>query len=107
MRIQFERSGGLAGMRLAVTVDSAALPPDEARDLQQMVQAARLLELPPVLTAAKAGADQFCYRLAVEDGGGQHAVEACEAAVPEGLRPLIRYLTTKARVSRMSARAVG
>jgi len=39
MRIAFERSGGIAGMRLAVTVDSAGLPPAQAECLRRLLSA--------------------------------------------------------------------
>lgn len=97
MRIRFERSGGFAGMRLAATVDTESLPPGAASDLRQMVQAARVFELPAVIAPPTPSPDQFCYKLTIEAEGRQHTIETCEPAVPEALRPLLRYLTTVAR----------
>jgi len=36
MRIQFERTGGFAGMRVATTIDMESLSADEARELREM-----------------------------------------------------------------------
>ena len=95
MRIQFERSGGFAGIRLTTSVDSAALPDDDARRLREMVDGAGFFELPPVI--GKPAPDRFQYRLTVEDGKRRHTVEVNEAAVPPSLRPLIDWLTSAAR----------
>ncbi len=100
MRIQFERSGGFAGMRLTATIDTDALAPDEARELQALIEAARFFDLPAVIASPTPGADQFQYRLNVETAERRHTVEVGDAAAPDTLQPLLRKLTTLARSAR-------
>jgi hypothetical protein len=100
MRIEFERTGGFAGMRVAATIDTETLPPDEARAVREMVGAARFFDLPAKITSPTPGADQFQYRLTVEAEGRKHTVEVGDASAPEALQPLLRRLTLLARSPR-------
>lgn len=102
MRIDFERSGGFAGMRLMLTLDTESLSPDEARELADMVDVASFFDLPTVIAAPTPGADRFHYTLTVVDAGRHHRVEMGETAVPDALWPLLRRLTALARSSRGS-----
>lgn len=100
MRIRFERSGGFAGLVQAVTVDTASLPEGEARALEELVQGARLAELPTARPAPARGADRLCYRLTVEAEGRRQEIEVCEPDVPDRLQPLLRQLAKMARAAR-------
>jgi hypothetical protein len=102
MRVRFERSGGVAGNRLATTVDSNGLPPDEARNLEGMIQAVGFFELPPQVKGENKGADRFQYRLTVEAGDRAHTVAFNEGAMPAPLESLVTWLTKKARESQGS-----
>jgi hypothetical protein len=97
MHITFERTGGFAGMRLAVTIDTHQLSPEEAKELEEMVEAAGFFDLPAKISSESPGADRFHYKLTVEAEGQRHTVELGEAAAPEPLRTLLRRLTTVAR----------
>ncbi len=101
MRIDFERTGGFAGLRLATTVDTDDLPVEEANELRQLVETAHFFALPPTLKST-AGADRFVYKLTVEAEVRQHSVEVGEGAAPDSLRPLIDRLTTLARTNQRS-----
>ncbi len=100
MRIELERTGGLAGMRLTAAVQTEALSPEEARELQGMLDAARFFDLPAALASPTPGADRFVYRLTVEREAQRHTVEMGEAAVPAALQPLVQRLTARARSAR-------
>lgn len=97
MQIHFERTGGFVGIHLTTTISSDVLSPEEARRLQQMIDAANFFALPAVLTAKTPGADRFRYRLTVTTQDRQHTVEIGEGAVPAALRPLLDWLTTVAK----------
>lgn len=97
MRIQFERTGGFAGMRTAATIDTDLLSPQDGQEVKQLVDAARFFKLPPKITGRSQGADQFRYKLTVESEGQRHTVEVGEASAPESLRPLLRKLAALAR----------
>ena len=61
MRIQFERTGGFAGMRTVASIDSDSLPPGQAQELRELVDAADFFNLPSRIEDSGEGADQFQY----------------------------------------------
>ncbi len=97
MKVEFERSGGFAGIRLAAVIDEAALSPEEARLLHELVDAAGFFDLPPAVTTPSPGADRFQYKITVEAEGRRHTVDLSEAAAPAALRPLLQWLAAVAR----------
>jgi len=60
-------------------------------------QEARFFELPSTLSHAQPGADRFQYTVTVETRERRHTVEIAEGAAPPRLRPLLDWLTAKAR----------
>lgn len=99
MKIDFTRSGGFAGMRLAVQIDTDTLPSTEAHRLRSLIEAAHFFNLPTSLKSSLPGGDRFQYRIKVEERGKRKEVFSDEAAVPETLRPLLDYLADWARSS--------
>ncbi|MBI3244583.1 MAG: hypothetical protein HYZ49_20070 [Chloroflexi bacterium] len=98
MKIMFERSGGVAGMRVTTTVNTDTLPANEAQMLREMVDKAKFFDLPAVLAAPKSNnADRFQYKLTVEVGNRRHTVETGETAAPPTLQPLIQRLGEMAK----------
>ena len=93
MLIHFERTGGFAGMRKAITLDTGSLPRDEAGKLDELVKNADFFNLPEKFPVPKRGADHFQYRLTVEIEGKKHIVEVSEPAVSGTLRPLVQFLS--------------
>lgn len=103
MRISFERSGGLAGMRLTAAIDSDTLTEAEASELKRLVDQAGFFDLsagPGPAGPGGSGADQFVYRVTVETAGRRHTVETTDAAAPPALQPLLAWLNQAARRSR-------
>ncbi len=107
MRIQFVRSGGFAGMRLAGTIDTSTLSRDEAQALQTELDNAHFFELPAQLSEGSSTGgtgsperDRYQYEITVEDGGKTHTVVAGESAIPGNLRPLVQHLEQLVRGSR-------
>jgi hypothetical protein len=101
MRIEFERSGGFAGMRLSTSVDTGDLAPGDATLLESAVEAADVAQLPRRLVSGAPGADRFQYHVVVEQGDERYEVDVGEAAIPDSLRPLIEHLSTLARTGRL------
>ncbi len=100
MKIEFQRSGGFAGMSLSCSVDTESLPQNEAYELQQMVKTANFFNLPAKIAASPSGADQFNYTVTVEDEGQTYTVETGDMSAPPNLQPLLQKLDRKARSSR-------
>ena len=101
MRINFERTGGFMGMRLAVEVMTETLPQNEANELESLVESARFFELPETLQAQAEVRDNFQYKVTVEKGNQYHTVETSEGSTPQELQPLIQHLTDVARAHRI------
>lgn len=97
MKIRFERTGGFVGMRMTAILDTDSMPPDEARNLHEVVNSAGFFELPEFSPAPKRGADYFQYKLTVETEGRQHTIEMSDESVPGALRPLLELLMDAAR----------
>jgi hypothetical protein len=102
MRIDFVRTGGFAGMRLATTVDTEHLPPDQASALNGLVSDADFFKLPEKLLPDRPAPDRFEYTVTVTAVNEIHSVVVSDPMVPDSLRPLLNYLTTMAMVSRKS-----
>ena len=100
MRINFERSGGFAGMRLAATIDSATLPADQASALQGLIDNAHFFDLPAKIPPPPQAADQFQYIVTVEAGGKRHTVDVGEGSASPALQALLQQLTSLARAAK-------
>jgi hypothetical protein len=97
MKINFQRSGGLAGMLVQLSIDTGSLPPDKADHLHNSVKKANFFDLPARLDSPIDASDQFQYVITVEQGNRRHTVEASDGAAPATLWPLLRELTLLAR----------
>lgn len=97
MRIEMERTGGFAGMRVQTTIDTETLPPEQASELESLVETASFFEMPTGASTPPRGADSFYYRISIEAEGRKHTVETSDEVAPETLRPLLRRLTALAR----------
>jgi hypothetical protein len=97
MKIDFVRTGGFAGLRLALTLDTAGLPADEAARIRLLVQESGYFELDGGFPPAAPAPDRFEYRLAIESRTrGRHAVILPESSVTDRMRPLLNKLTALA-----------
>jgi len=99
MRIRFERSGGFlpSAMKLDHTINSEDLSPDDVGTLESLVAQAGIADLSKQQAPVKARPDASYYRLTVEDDEGSHSVQASDADMPTTLRPLVKWLTDRAR----------
>ncbi len=92
MRIHLERTGGFAGRRVEVSLDSSSLPPTQAKRLRTLIARSHFFDLPIRLTSISDTPDRFHYRITVEEDDKSHTVEAAEAEVPGQMRPLLDWL---------------
>ena len=78
-------------------VDEKDLDPDEAQKLHQLVEDADFFNLPGKIKSQSSQPDRFQYELSLEKSGRQYTVTVSEEAVPEKLKPLLRWVIEKAR----------
>ena len=100
MRIDYERTGGFAGMRLATTIDTTTLPADQAGTLHSLIDEAHFFDLPAKIPAPPNVADQFNYRVTVEAQSKKHTVDVSETSASPALQALLQQLTLLARSTR-------
>jgi hypothetical protein len=100
MRIDFSRSGGVAGMTMRTSVDVDTLPADVRRQVCDWVEASDFFSLPAQPAAGSGGADRFNYEIRIEDTGRSHSISIGEADAPQTLRPLLDWLNRTARGNR-------
>lgn len=99
MRIEFVRTGGFAGMRLAAIIDSQDLSAEDAATLEKLLQEADIFNLPETGPAVARGADRFQYQIKISREEGERTLVLSEAALNEPLRALLDFLTLLARRS--------
>lgn len=97
MLVKLERTGGFAGMKMSVAVDTDTLSPDDAQELRKLMDAANFFELPPEILGETPGADRFLYTLTAEMENRRHVVHTTEAAADGALKQLINWLTEVGR----------
>lgn len=87
-----KRSGGFAGRTVRTEIDGNSLPELQRRRLHKLVDESGFFTLPARLESMTRGADMFRYTITIEIGEKTHTVEAAEAALPPGIRPLLDWL---------------
>jgi len=99
MKINFERSGGFAGVKLVFSLDSDSLPADDAAVLKKLVEDVDFFHLPEP-GAGGGQPDGFQYAITVEQEGQQRTLRVSENMLSEKLRPLVNDLSMRARTQR-------
>lgn len=84
-------------MRLSTTIDSDTLSSEDAATLRDLIRSASFFDLAVKNQKAQSGADRFQYKVTVELQGQRHTIEIEESVVPPSLRPLLTWLTEKAK----------
>ena len=95
-RFDLTRTGGFGGLRLHSTVDVAALPPEEAAaltDLLDQVDFDALERQPPQDPTP----DEFSYDLTVTRGGRRHHVVVGDRGAPPELHAVLSAVVKLAR----------
>jgi hypothetical protein len=99
MNISFERTGGFAGMRVVVTVDTDSLSPADATALQKLVTASDFFNQSDA-RPTRVVPDGFQYTITIKDGVRQHTLHLGDGSIPDKLQPLVNDLATRARSQR-------
>jgi hypothetical protein len=103
MNIYFLRTGGFAGIRLSLALDTQELPEEDAGRIRRLVEASGFFDLDPHEVRATPAPDRFEYRLAIRSQvWGERELVLAESAVPDEIRPLLEHLTALAMSPRGS-----
>ncbi len=96
MRIIFERSGGLTGLKSSLNLDLDELPLDQSETLRRLLGESHfftLIENPPT----RPKPDGFQYTITVETDAATRTIRTSDTTVPDELRPLLQELSQQAR----------
>jgi hypothetical protein len=97
MKIYFEQSGGLAGIDENISINSDSLDPQDASELQRLVDSANFFDLPSEPAAPLRGSDYLEYKITIETNDNKkHSIKTTDLTVSPNVAPLIRYLRRKA-----------
>jgi hypothetical protein len=97
MKIYFEQSGGLAGIVKNISINRDSLDPQEASELQRLVDNANFFALPSEPAAPLRGADYLEYKITIETNDNKkHSIRTTDLTLLPNIAPLIRYLRRKA-----------
>jgi hypothetical protein len=91
MRIEYERSGGFAGITRSASLSSDTMSASERDTAQRLVDEAAFFELPENADGDPMP-DGFTYRITVVTTTSSHTVEVNEPNVPAELIPLLDWL---------------
>lgn len=91
LKVSVVRGGGITGLVITTTVDSAALSGEDADMLRAKVDGAALADLPPT-TSSPAQPDAQSYRITVEDNGQRNTIVLTERDLSPAVRSLISWV---------------
>jgi hypothetical protein len=94
MHLKLVRSGGLAGLTMVASLDSADLPSDQQGLIASLLTPGGF---PKHDAGQRGGADQFSYHLEIHQGERTVRHHWDEPDVPEMVRPLLAALVNEAR----------
>jgi len=92
-QIQFERTGGFAGIRFAADIKMDDLPKDQAQQIIQLLDEMNFDKLPEQIVGNPKVADGFNYSITVVSEKQQHTVTTSDTAAPQKMEPLLEILT--------------
>src|SRR5262249_3461393 len=92
VRVGFRRSGGFAGITIAVDTDTDHLSPAQGETIRALLPGPA--RPPPSDPGTPA---RFTYELKIDDGEHRRILRWPEAAVPDDVRPVIAELTARSR----------
>lgn len=95
MQVRFVESGGMAGQLRGCDLHTDRLPPDDARQLRQLVADGGLTR--SVTSYSKAARDLREYEIEIDDGGEKITAVFDDSTLPATARPLVGFLRTHAR----------
>lgn len=95
-RVTFERTGGLLGRKLHLSLDLDKLPADQSRELQQLIDEADFFSLPKDLITRPLP-DEFIYTITIDVATRRQTVRLSDTSATEALRSLLADLSRRAR----------
>jgi hypothetical protein len=99
MKIIFERSGGIMGLKSSLSIDLDELPLDQTETLKRLVEEAHFFTLTEN-SLTRPNPDGFQYTITIETDTAKRTVHTSDTTAPDELRPLLQELSQRARSQR-------
>jgi hypothetical protein len=99
MQINFERSGGIMGRKLVLTLNMKEIPAEEAENLRLLLADVNFFALADDLPDSPTP-DGFSYAITVTTDKLTHTVHTTDMSTLPSLRALVQELSTRARNQR-------
>jgi Emfourin len=90
MKVWFDESGGYAGLLKGCEIDTSALPPEKAKELEQLVKASGISASGEFLSDSSRDLHQ--YEITIEQGASKIYAIFDDESIPQSAKPLIGYL---------------
>jgi len=90
--INFERTGGFAGIRLAAEIELDDLPDDQKHEILELLDEMDFDELSEKRSGKMSVPDEFVYSVIVKSKEKEYRLLTSESSIPEDMRPLIELL---------------
>jgi hypothetical protein len=90
MKVWFEESGGYAGLVKGCEIDTSTLPPEKAKEIEQLVKASGISASGEFLS--NSSRDLHQYEITIEGGGSKITATFDDESIPQSAKPLIGYL---------------
>lgn len=104
MKVRLERTGGVAGTRLEVVLDTAEMSPERAERVETIAAHLEGHGLPSKTALSGAARDAFRYTVTLDDGSGERRIEADDLTIDSKLRDLVDILVREGRRPRATGR---
>lgn len=95
MKLIVRRTGGFAGLKLTITVDTGTLSADDQSQLKSLLARCSFLSLPSSIKSPSRQPDRFSYHLTLDDGQQTKVVEIDESELKGNLKELIQFVMKK------------
>jgi hypothetical protein len=90
MKVSFHESGGYAGLLKGCEIDTSALAPEKAKELEQLIEASGISASGEFLSDSSRDLHQ--YEITIERGASKISVIFDDQSIPQSAKPLIGYL---------------
>ncbi len=94
MKIYFERTGGFAGLRRSISLDTDKMPPSESEQIHSMCNNVNFSN-PPKFEPKNGTADLFHYKITVESKDGTRTLETSDLSMTPEFENLVTFLSNK------------
>lgn len=96
MKVYFERTGGFAGLKTSVALDTENMTPSESEKLSELCNSVDFLKLSQKTETKAGAADVFHYKIIIESKDGKRTIETSELSMTPEFEDFVNFLSERA-----------